>query len=105
MLFTIKANHFITHARKLTQTEESITRLFRSIVPLKEKLGPILFQLCPECGFQKEKTMPADACTYFYKCRNSETLLKPRGGDCCIFCTYGTVKCPPIQEGVSRYSK
>ncbi len=48
MLFTIKANHFITHARKLTQPEEPITRLFGSIAPLKEKLGPILFQLPPK---------------------------------------------------------
>ena len=33
--------------RKLTQPEEPITRLFFSILQLKEKLGPILFQLPP----------------------------------------------------------
>ncbi|RYY47379.1 MAG: hypothetical protein EOO06_12580 [Chitinophagaceae bacterium] len=56
---------------------------------------------CPACGFQKEETMPTNACTYFYKCTNCDTLLKPKEGDCCVFCTYGTVKCPPIQAGVS----
>jgi len=26
------------------------------------------------------------------------TTLTPKAGDCCIFCSYGTVKCPPLQE-------
>lgn len=56
---------------------------------------------CPECGFQKEETMPTDACQYFYKCADCNTLLKPKQGDCCVFCTYGTVPCPPIQENKS----
>lgn len=34
--------------RKLTQPEEPITRLFFSILQLKEKLGPVLFQLPPK---------------------------------------------------------
>jgi uncharacterized protein YecE (DUF72 family) len=48
MLFAVKANRFITHMRKLTQPEEPITRLFASILALKGKLGPILFQLPPK---------------------------------------------------------
>ena len=28
----------------------------------------------------------------------SSSYLKPKKGDCCVFCSYGTVKCPPIQE-------
>ena len=24
--------------------------------------------------------------------------LRPKPGDCCVFCSYGTVKCPPIQQ-------
>jgi hypothetical protein len=23
--------------------------------------------------------------------------LKPEPGDCCVFCSYGSVPCPPIQ--------
>jgi hypothetical protein len=56
---------------------------------------------CPECGYQKEETMPTDACQYFYKCENCHTTLKPLSGDCCVFCSYGSVKCPPIQAGTS----
>ena len=56
---------------------------------------------CPQCGFQKEETMPTDACQFFYTCTNCNTLLKPKEGDCCVFCTYGNVPCPPIQEDKS----
>lgn len=56
---------------------------------------------CPLCQYSKEETMPTDACQYFYTCENCETRLKPLHGDCCVFCSYGTVKCPPIQENKS----
>ncbi|MEO6040136.1 MAG: GDCCVxC domain-containing (seleno)protein [Saprospiraceae bacterium] len=54
---------------------------------------------CPHCSFQKMETMPENACTYFYDCAHCKTVLKPLPGDCCVFCSYGTVKCPPIQVG------
>jgi len=56
---------------------------------------------CSECGFQKKETMPTDACQFFYKCKNCNVLLKPEKGDCCVFCSYGTIPCPPIQEDSS----
>ena len=52
---------------------------------------------CPQCGFSKEEEMPTDACQYFYECENCKTLLRPKSGDCCVFCSYGSVKCPPVQ--------
>lgn len=54
---------------------------------------------CPECGFSKVKTMPTNACQWYYECDSCRALLKPLKGDCCVYCSYGTVKCPPIQEG------
>ncbi len=56
---------------------------------------------CPVCGFQKEEIMPTDACVFFYECNNCKTRIKPKEGDCCVFCSYGTVKCPPEQMGSS----
>jgi len=53
---------------------------------------------CPHCGFSALETMPVDACLFFYECRNCRTLLRPKQGDCCVFCSYGSVKCPSIQE-------
>jgi hypothetical protein len=52
---------------------------------------------CPICGFSKLEEMPTDACVYFYNCSSCGTLLKPKSGDCCVFCSYGSVKCPPVQ--------
>ena len=57
---------------------------------------------CPECGFKKEETMPTDSCQFFYECTNCKAMLKPKSGDCCVFCSYGSIKCPPIQEGCCK---
>jgi hypothetical protein len=53
---------------------------------------------CPSCGFATQETMPTDACQFFYECRNCKSLQRPKPGDCCVFCSYGSIKCPPIQE-------
>ncbi|MGA8031693.1 MAG: GDCCVxC domain-containing (seleno)protein [Casimicrobiaceae bacterium] len=53
---------------------------------------------CPHCGFASQETMPTDACLVYYECSQCKTLLRPKPGDCCVFCSYGSVKCPPIQE-------
>jgi hypothetical protein len=52
---------------------------------------------CPKCGHRETETMPADACQYFYDCKGCGAVLKPAAGDCCVFCSYGDVACPPIQ--------
>jgi len=54
---------------------------------------------CPHCGARATETMPTDACQYFYDCPGCGTVLKPKPGDCCVFCSYGDVACPPVQEG------
>ncbi|HZJ59007.1 MAG TPA: GDCCVxC domain-containing (seleno)protein [Chitinophagaceae bacterium] len=54
---------------------------------------------CPCCGYQKEEEMPTDSCRYFYECEKCKTILKPAKGDCCVFCSYGSVPCPPVQNG------
>jgi len=41
--------------------------------------------------------MPTDACLWFYECQGCHSLLKPKTGDCCVFCSYGSVACPPVQ--------
>ena len=52
---------------------------------------------CPHCDFSKVETMPTDACQFYYECEGCSVLLRPNAGDCCVFCSFGTVKCPPIQ--------
>ena len=52
---------------------------------------------CPRCGFEKQETMPTDACQFYYECMSCGALLRPNAGDCCVFCSFGSVKCPPVQ--------
>ena len=52
---------------------------------------------CPHCTTAKAETMPTDACQFFYLCTGCATKLRPKPGDCCVFCSYGSVPCPPIQ--------
>jgi hypothetical protein len=52
---------------------------------------------CPRCDVSKQEIMPSDACQFFYQCGNCKAVLRPNPGDCCVFCSYGTVKCPPMQ--------
>jgi hypothetical protein len=42
--------------------------------------------------------MQADACQIAYDCKSCGARLNPQAGDCCVFCSYGDVPCPPIQE-------
>jgi hypothetical protein len=52
---------------------------------------------CPHCGHAKRERMPSDACQFFYDCKNCQAVLRPLPADCCVFCSFGTVKCPPMQ--------
>ena len=54
---------------------------------------------CPACGDARELTMPTDACLFFHQCAACGTVLRPLPGDCCVFCSYGSVRCPPRQQG------
>ncbi len=54
---------------------------------------------CPECGLSSTEEMPTDACQWFFECKGCGAVLKPLPGDCCVFCSYGTIACPPVQEG------
>lgn len=81
------------YRNKLNCSCETCTNYNGKTVELKSTLT------CPKCGHKKDEIMPTDACTFFYECENCKTKLKPLEGDCCVYCSYGTVKCPPIQAG------
>lgn len=53
---------------------------------------------CPSCGAQSDEEMPLDACLFFFECGRCRVRLRPKPGDCCVFCSYGSVKCPPVQR-------
>lgn len=54
---------------------------------------------CPACGHQATEAMPTNACQYFYECKGCGAVLRPKAGDCCVFCSFGSMPCPPVQQG------
>jgi hypothetical protein len=75
--------------------------MLRAAATLGEQAMPaVILQstlTCPACGHAKTETMPTDACQWFYECERCHALLRPKPGDCCVFCSYGTQPCPPRQ--------
>src|SRR5215469_3213927 len=70
----------------------------------KSAMSEVLLEsvlVCPVCGFAKQEKMPTEACQFFYECSNCKTLLRPKPGDCCVFCSFGSMKCPPMQEKIA----
>jgi ribosomal protein S27E len=53
--------------------------------------------ICPKCGHRETVQMADDACQIVFRCPACGETLTPLVGDCCVFCSYGTVPCPPVQ--------
>lgn len=56
---------------------------------------------CPACHHSVEDTMPTDTCRFFWDCPACGEVVRPKPGDCCVYCSYGSVPCPPVQTGTS----
>lgn len=55
-LFAVKGGRFITHMKKLRGVETALANFFASgVLALREKLGPILWQLPPSLGFDSDR--------------------------------------------------
>ncbi len=52
---------------------------------------------CPLCGTRAREAMPTNACRRLYTCTGCGAMLKAKDGDCCVFCSYADVACPPEQ--------
>ena len=53
-LWSVKANKFITHTKRLKDCHEPLDRFYTSVAGLGDKLGPILFQLPPSLSFDEQ---------------------------------------------------
>lgn len=54
-VFAVKGSRFITHMKKLNLDKDGIKLFFSRVRYLKEKLGPILFQLPPRWKFNPDR--------------------------------------------------
>ncbi len=52
---------------------------------------------CLHCGHSRPEVLPTEACQFFYECEHCSAVLRPKPGDCCVFCSCGSTKCPPVQ--------
>ncbi|MES2732601.1 MAG: GDCCVxC domain-containing (seleno)protein [Bacteroidota bacterium] len=57
---------------------------------------------CPHCGYSKIEFL-ADTPLTGYECRSCHAVLLPKAGECCIFCSYGSVRCINKQRMLVRY--
>jgi hypothetical protein len=60
---------------------------------------------CPECGHISITAMPTNRCVFSYDCPGCHATLRPKAGDCCVFCSYGDKACPWRQNGLLPPSK
>jgi uncharacterized protein YecE (DUF72 family) len=96
-VFAVKGSRYITHMKKLKDPEASVSTFLERVRMLKEKLGPILFQLPPRWKLNPERlesfleALPKDF-RYAFEFRDpswfrDETLetLRKHGAAFCIY--------------------
>jgi uncharacterized protein YecE (DUF72 family) len=54
-IFSVKASRYITHIKKLNETQDALSNLFERLDLLEEKLGAVLFQLPPSFKYNSER--------------------------------------------------
>ena len=57
---------------------------------------------CPVCKTQVQEKMTSETPKLIYHCPVCKTWLSPKKNDHCIYDSYGSVKCPPIQVKTKR---
>ncbi|MEX1129527.1 MAG: GDCCVxC domain-containing (seleno)protein [Vicinamibacterales bacterium] len=50
--------------------------------------------ICPSCGQPTAEEMPTDRCLFFFDCPSCKVVMRPKPGDCCVFCSYADQPCP-----------
>ncbi|WP_305120694.1 MULTISPECIES: GDCCVxC domain-containing (seleno)protein [Polynucleobacter] len=38
---------------------------------------------------------------HLYRCKACSTILKPKSGDCCIFCSFGNTDCSSSEKNLA----
>lgn len=109
-VWSVKANRFITHIKRLKDAREPLHLFMESVKPLQEKLGPILFQLPPSLVFD-ESTAEAFFAGLDRGCRHTvearhPSWLEPAAMDCLkryeiAWCISDTANRYPYKEAVT----
>lgn len=52
---------------------------------------------CPECASSQNVEMLESGYSYAYQCDNCSEIIEKKEESCCVYCSYGEVKCPSQQ--------
>jgi uncharacterized protein YecE (DUF72 family) len=84
-VFSVKGGRFITHMKKLRDPEITLANFFASgVLALRGKLGPILWQLPPNLGYQADRLsaffarLPRSTAEAAWLARHHDDRLKDR---------------------------
>ncbi|WP_206603356.1 GDCCVxC domain-containing (seleno)protein [Polynucleobacter paneuropaeus] len=55
---------------------------------------------CPSCLAQEALEIP-EGSMHLYRCKACSTILKPKSGDCCIFCSFGNTDCSSSEKNLA----
>lgn len=94
-----RTNNVASSARERTRSSYARFSLRRTMTSTTSMKGAPMTAIgritCPHCLTETAEVMPENACLYFFECPACHALLRPRPGDCCVFCSYGDTVCPP----------
>ena len=94
VLLFIQCNHSPQNKTAVTNKD---TVIVTNKTDLIAKISEESEITCPKCGYQKMEKLPTEVCLVSYTCKNCQEVMHPKDGDCCVFCTYGSHKCPSKQ--------
>jgi hypothetical protein len=67
---------------------------YRKTSEKKKLIGDLT---CPKCGHKQKMEIPTSTCQAFYKCEGCGKIIMAEKS-CCVFCDFGTIKCPAAEE-------
>ena len=56
---------------------------------------------CPVCAVVVTEWMPTDRCIVVWECTGCHATIRPKPGDCCVYCSFGDKRCPFVQDDVA----
>ncbi|MFZ3039139.1 MAG: GDCCVxC domain-containing (seleno)protein [Polynucleobacter sp.] len=56
---------------------------------------------CPICLHAEVLALPKGSSQHLYQCQACKTILKPKSGDCCIFCSFGSIDCASAEKNLA----
>nr|WP_305798625.1 GDCCVxC domain-containing (seleno)protein [Polynucleobacter sp. MWH-Braz-FAM2G] len=56
---------------------------------------------CPHCLATESHPMPLGSSMHLYRCGSCNNILKPKSGDCCIYCSFGDMDCSSPEQNLA----